>query len=355
LKYIHQDINPHNIIRCNDDGKFRLIGFSSVKDLGSTWQNLLDGDALNINDSSYVPYEQAQNAPQLNSDIYAVGAIAIQALTGKFPLKKDADSHELKWQDEVSINHDLIEIIHKMVRSDYRNRYPSALEVLQDLQSFALTQIPKSKSHRLKPYLIFGTAICTLFLGFGAIKLLSAVADKPQLSPPLVTANIPSTATPSSGMSWKKYVDSSAGIKIKYAANWQQEDVRNIVTGENVIFTSPDRSSVGKYRANISIRIESLTNPQTTLSSYSQSTIAEIYRYYQAAKIIESSSILLAKKPAKLVVYTGKDESSRRIKNLEVWTIDRGKAYILTYKAEPNRYYQSLETAMTMINSFELK
>ena len=65
--------------------------------------------------------------------------------------------------------------------------------------------------------------------------------------------------------------------------------------------------------------------------------------------------MILANKPAQLVVYTGKDEQSLLIKNLEVWTIDRGNAYIIAYKATPDRYYQYLETAMAMINSFELK
>ena len=102
-------------------------------------------------------------------------------------------------------------------------------------------------------------------------------------------------------------------------------------------------------------RVEKLTNPRITLSSYTQAAIAEIKKYYLDAKIIESSPIILADRSAKLVVYTGKDERSLLIKNLEVWTIDRGNAYIITYKAAPDRYYQFLETAMTMINSFELK
>lgn len=144
-------------------------------------------------------------------------------------------------------------------------------------------------------------------------------------------------------------------MQIKYARNWQQDDALNIITGEHVIFTSPKQSSVDKYQENISIRVEKLTNPRIKLSNYTQAAIAEIKKYYLDAKIVESSSMILAGKPAKLVVYTGKDEQSLPIKNLEVWTIDRGKAYIITYKAAPDRYYQFLETAMTMINSFALK
>jgi eukaryotic-like serine/threonine-protein kinase len=351
LNYIHRDINPHNIIRRNDNGRFNLIGFSGVKDLGSTWQNLPENDAPNLNDPSYVPYEQAQNVPKLNSDIYAVGAIAIQALTGKFPIEKDAYSHELKWRDEVNINAKLVEIINKMVRPDYRNRYQSAAEALQSLKSFEISQLPKRKSYPSNPLLIFGVAICTLLFGFGAVKLFSALANKPQLSPPVIANTTPIASSDK----WQEYLDEAAKIKIRYADTWQQQDIHNIVTGEHVMFVSPARNSGTKYRENISIRIENLTDPQTTLASYTKSTIAEIDRYYQNAKIIESGSSLLSKRPANLVVYTGKDENSVLVKNLEVWTIDRGRAYILTYKATPDRYYQSLKNAMATIDSFELK
>jgi eukaryotic-like serine/threonine-protein kinase len=350
FKYIHQDLNPHNIIRGND-GRFCLIGFSSVKDLGSSWPNLVDEDGRHINDPSYTPYEQEQGISKLNSDIYAIGAIAIQALTGRFPIAKDPYTYELKWRDEVNIHEQIVDIIHKMVRPDYRNRYQSAAEVLQALKAFALTQIPAQKSRRFQPQLIFGTAICGLILGFSAIKLFSASANKPQLASSIVSTSL---ATNRDETGWRKYTDKAANLQVKYASTWQPEEIHNIVTGENVIFTAPATSSANKYRANISIRIENLTDPQTTLAKYTQSTIAEIDRYYQDAKIVESSSTKLAKRQANLVVYTGKDENSMLVKNLEVWTIDRGKAYILTYKAEPDRYYEYLGTVMTTIESFAL-
>lgn len=351
LKYIHQDINPHNIIR-RSDGRFCAIGFSSVKDLGSRWPNLVDEDARHINDPSYTPYEQEQNVSKLNSDIYAVGAIAIQAITGKFPIEKDPYTYELKWRDQVTIHQKLADIINKMVRPDYRNRYQSAPEVLQALKEFALTQIPAPKSHRLQPRLIFGAAVCGSIVLFSAIKLFSASANKPQPSPAAQVAS--SSVVNSNDREWQTYRDKNARLKVKYASNWQQEDIHNIVTGEQVAFIAPASSSGSKYQPNISIRIENLTDPHTTLAKYTQSTIAEINRYYQDANFVESSKTKLANRPANLVVYTGKDENSTIVKNLEVWTIDRGKAYILTYKAEPDRYYESLGKVMTTIESFEI-
>jgi eukaryotic-like serine/threonine-protein kinase len=350
-KYIHQDLNPHNIIR-RHDGRFCTIGFSSVKDLGSTWPNLVDEDGRHINDPSYTPYEQEQGISKLNSDIYAVGAIAIQALTGRFPLEKDPYTYELKWRDQVNIHEKMVDIIHKMVRPDYRNRYQSAVEVLQALKAFALTQIPTHRAPQFQPRLIFGTGICGLILGFSAIKLFSASANKPQLAPSPIVSTSPATRNDLQG--WQIYTDKTAKLQVKYASTWQQEEIHNIVTGENVIFTAPASNSGHKYRANISIRVEQLTDSSTTLARYTQSTIAEIDRYYQDAKILESSTTKLANRPANLVVYTGKDENLMLVKNLEIWTIDRGKAYIMTYKAEPDRYYEYLGTVMAMIESFAL-
>ena len=353
FNYLHQDLNPHNIIRCDHSGRFNLIGFSAVKDLENTDLNTLAKYPVNCNNSSYIPYEQEHNFSQFNSDIYAVGVIAIQALTGKFPIERDPDSYEFQWQDYLKIDARLIKIIDRMVRPDYRNRYQSGLEVLADLQSFALTQIPVSKNNQFKPYLILSGAICSLLLGTGIVKLLSVTNDRSQLLAPTVAATKVIAPIVQPDPKWQMYADKD--LKIKYAKNWQKNDLLNIMTGEHVIFTSPKQNSVDKYQENISIRVEKLTNPRITLSNYTQAAIAEIKKYYLDAKIIESSSITLANNPAKLVVFTGKDEKVLPIKNLEVWTIDRGNAYIITYKAAPDRYYLFLETAMTMINSLELK
>ncbi len=347
--YIHQDITPHNIIRREDDGRFNLIGFSSVKDLNSNW--IAPAQNSDVRDSSYIPYEQERGVSQFNSDLYAVGAICIQAITGTFPLARDLDTYEFKWRDDArDIDPKLLNIIDTMVRPDYRNRYRSALEVLEALQAFALTQIPEPTA-KFKPRMLIGTAVCTLLLGFGVAKLLSASVNNSQLPP----SNRTLAAIANPDLNWHKYVDRDRGITIKYAPDWQQENIANIVTGELALFRSPQQNFSDRYRENISIRVEKLINSRMTLADYTQSSIAEITQYYRDVKITESRLTTLANRPANLVVYSGKDENSRAIENLEIWAIDRGKAYILSYKAEPERYQQSLATAMTTIKSFELK
>jgi hypothetical protein len=45
-------------------------------------------------------------------------------------------SEEIRWRDRVQISQDLAEILEKMVRYDFRQRYPSATEALQAIAFF---------------------------------------------------------------------------------------------------------------------------------------------------------------------------------------------------------------------------
>jgi serine/threonine-protein kinase len=363
FNYIHQDINPDNIIRRSNDGRFMLVGLSSIKDLANTANYIPDitrQDAnISIGTPGYIPYEQEQNCSQFTSDIYAVGVVAIQALTGEFPIPRDPRTYELDWRDRVShINLRLVNIIDKMVRPDYRNRYQSTAEIFKDLQAFALTQIPPSKFDRLKPHLIFGSAACALLLGFTGMKLMSASADKsptnnaiesPQKSP---TPNSTPTNVAKSG--WQSYRNPDTGIKIKYYPTWQLLENNNLLTGEKVIFVSPQQSESDKYLEHVALRVETLANPQISLAEYTTLVTKEINKFYKRAKIIETTSISLAKNPANLLVFTGEDETGLTVKILEVFTVKNGRAYTITYKADSKQYYAFLQTVMTMINSFEI-
>ena len=83
-----------------------------------------------------MPTEQARGKPRTTSDIYALGVIAIQALTGVHPMQLEEDnSGELVWQDKAQCSSQLQEIICKMTRYHFKERYQSAQEILSALSS----------------------------------------------------------------------------------------------------------------------------------------------------------------------------------------------------------------------------
>jgi CHASE2 domain-containing sensor protein/predicted Ser/Thr protein kinase len=131
---IHRDLKPGNIIRDRHQGKLVLIDFGAVKEIQPQATKEQDR-TIAIGTRGYTPPEQYAGQPNYTSDIYALGTIAIEALTNTHPryLPVDDNTGELVWQDLVSIDPHLARVLAKMVAYHFRDRYQSATAVLIDL------------------------------------------------------------------------------------------------------------------------------------------------------------------------------------------------------------------------------
>lgn len=138
-KVIHRDIKPANIMRRKQDNKIVLIDFGGVKQVKTqTGSTLLTGV---VGTPGYTPQEQFDNNAQLSSDVYAVGMLAIQALTGNDPASIPTDSTTFQpiWRDKVEINKRFADILDRMVLFDFAKRYQSANEALEALTNLSLS------------------------------------------------------------------------------------------------------------------------------------------------------------------------------------------------------------------------
>ncbi|BCX07619.1 MAG: serine/threonine protein kinase [Fischerella sp.] len=135
-RVIHRDIKPSNIIRCDTDNRLVLIDFGAVKMMQPQSSEQTELATVAIGTRGYAPPEQFAGHPRLSSDIYALGMIAIQAITGIPPheLHPHPETGTVEWRYGVKISNKLAEILDKMVRYHFSDRYQSAAEVLQDLQ-----------------------------------------------------------------------------------------------------------------------------------------------------------------------------------------------------------------------------
>ena len=142
---IHRDIKPDNIIRRKSDGKLVLIDFGAIKQIQN--QIVQEGQTaatVAIGTLGYMPSEQAQGKPRPNSDLYAIGIIGIQALTGLHPreLQEDYQTGELIWQHLVPNKSVLLEVLTKMTRYHYKDRYESASEIRQVISLLGSHYLP---------------------------------------------------------------------------------------------------------------------------------------------------------------------------------------------------------------------
>ena len=135
---IHRDIKPSNLMRRQSDDNIVLIDFGAVKEIGSQLQNTQasTNQTIPIGTEGYMPSEQMNGHPKFASDIYAVGMLGIQALTGVSPeqLPKDPNTLEVIWRNRVSINSNSAAVLDKMIRYRYQDRYQSAEATLQDIK-----------------------------------------------------------------------------------------------------------------------------------------------------------------------------------------------------------------------------
>ena len=132
---IHRDVKPDNLIRRVADNKLVLVDFGTVKEVIAEQTQLVPGTVA-VGTRGYMPTEQARGKPRTTSDIYALGIIGIQAITGISPLSfAEDDDGELVWQSEANISRQLAEILTKMTRYHFKNRYQSATEAIESLNS----------------------------------------------------------------------------------------------------------------------------------------------------------------------------------------------------------------------------
>ncbi|MBO3460209.1 bifunctional serine/threonine-protein kinase/ABC transporter substrate-binding protein [Aetokthonos hydrillicola Thurmond2011] len=151
---IHRDIKPSNIIRRRQDNKIVLIDFGSIKKVSTEiYSYSAQPLTVLVGTPGYMPDEQEKGRPRFNSDIYAVGMLGIQAATGIKPdcLSKDKDSGEIIWSNRTEFSDRLVRILNKMVRSNPKERYKSAEEVLEELSALKLQLQPSPITPTLPP------------------------------------------------------------------------------------------------------------------------------------------------------------------------------------------------------------
>jgi ABC-type branched-subunit amino acid transport system substrate-binding protein len=220
---IHRDITPSNLIRRETDQKIVLIDFGAVKEIGTFTCNstgeIFSSQAIGTN--GYMPAEQynPRSLPQPYNDIYAVGIIAIQALSGRRPtnLPQDPETGEIIWDYLTSepVSDSLTNILTKMVRFHFQDRYQSVDEVLQDLDLSIVErpELPKT-SRKLRSgfrWLLFGFAGIA---AFGAIGLLI-----PRISPliPRIPPGLPLPTPSADGVS------SGEKLLVQTSALWSKQ------------------------------------------------------------------------------------------------------------------------------------
>ncbi len=136
LIYMHQHdvilrgLRPDNLIRRQTDGKLVIVNLLLLPPRSHP-QSLPVNNPLEIS-HLYMPPEQLQGNPIFNSNLYSLGMIALQALTGLPP--KELPEIKSHWSDRVNVSPKFRALLDRMLASETRDRYRSAKEAFKVLQ-----------------------------------------------------------------------------------------------------------------------------------------------------------------------------------------------------------------------------
>ena len=156
---IHRDLKPQNIMREKGSGRILVMDFGLAKTLEGN--NMTQTGAM-VGTMEYMSPEQALagNLDQ-RSDIFSLGLIFYELLTGQTPFRADSALASLikRTQERVvpiseldkSIPPELSQIVSRCLERDLTLRYQSAEELLLDLELWAGTGKSGVIAARLKP------------------------------------------------------------------------------------------------------------------------------------------------------------------------------------------------------------
>ena len=136
---IHRDIKPENIVLREEDDKPFLVDFGIIKEITKTIVDTFANSSVSIvaGTPGYMSSEQAAGRPIFASDLYALGLTAIFMLTGKRPSElNDPLTGEICWREHAgSISQALGEVLDKAIRSEPKDRFAGAAEMLAALEN----------------------------------------------------------------------------------------------------------------------------------------------------------------------------------------------------------------------------
>ena len=145
---IHRDLKPENVFLSHVEGKLvpKLLDFGLSRIKLGPGEIRATATGMTMGSPAYMSPEQIEGAKELDAraDVWALGVILYEVLSGHLPFS--GDSHvavfvQIAWaeppklQDLIpSIPRDLARVVSRCLRRSAADRYPTAGELLRDLQ-----------------------------------------------------------------------------------------------------------------------------------------------------------------------------------------------------------------------------
>jgi serine/threonine-protein kinase len=145
---------------------------------------------------------------------------------------------------------------------------------------------------------------------------------------------------------FKPYENTKLKLSIQYPSSWQKEERLN----DFVTFIAPIVDS-SQYKSPAGLGISSLSVSNVSLATITNVHLKNMTNNLKDFQLVESSDTVLAdNRPAKKIIFTATDYGEKK-QALQLITKNNDKVYLITYKANVDKYEQYFPTIQKMLNS----
>jgi len=166
---IHRDIKPENIL-VTKDGYVKLADFGLARPLNQENTNLLTGTDVIMGTADYMAPEQRAGQSDERADIFALGVMLYEMLTGQTP-RGAFEPASRKVQLDIRID----EVVLKALQAEPDRRYQNVSDMKTDVDRIRNTPLPAPPPSKSSPPAapkrkprkasLFAAGICLLLLG----------------------------------------------------------------------------------------------------------------------------------------------------------------------------------------------
>jgi WD40 repeat protein len=169
---LHRDLKPANILVTAGERVY-LVDFGAVRD-HVPHEMLHPSGPTVVGTRGYMPIEQFEGEAVPGSDLYALGATLVFALSGKEPAELGKEGLRLDFLPHVSVSPDFASLLARLLEPDWRERPLSASAVRGELERLGdLAKQPPRGERPRRRIAVAALALLIAAAGLGVVVLSS--------------------------------------------------------------------------------------------------------------------------------------------------------------------------------------
>jgi len=390
-KFLHLNLKPSNIIFSEDNQEIFITDLGNLNHVFTSQIYVSKFSGTAVTDSNYLATEQKNGKSELSSDFYALGAIAIKALTGKYLREvrlQDLGNYarasfvDKETAESFNVSVQFAKILLNLVRNNPEDRYQSTQEVLDALEqqenvfvlpsldtmtsSYDNVSLRDNDSSRSKPSdrqpttsqnqkakrkgkgkkNVFVALFLLTILGsttFAVLKLFPEVLKfewlkQSKLIKPKIELE-------------QKYSNQNYNIRLDYPTEWTVKELEDPITGEVMVLTSPLEGENDTFQEQIFLTVMPITG---TPENYEENLIDKLINVPNITNIYyKQESGILANQKSHSVTYE-RNDGNFDLQQKEIFTIDQQTVYLITFISEQKQHETYLPTVNAIIKSFAI-